>query len=358
MLDTSAVKSKHVTTKQFQEHIYHNLCKNYMDRCSDELMGDQHSKTLVLIFGYNGFALESLESMREHDTSEKNIKKYYLQVPNPLYKANIDNSKKVDKAIIKKFFKQLTNKLTIRILLTPLMYQELITDPQPNRIVYTRDCYYHWILSNLSRILNILSKKDNGSDLYNHCFDKLILFLYQESDFDNYLLNDFSRYKQMVNKSSKKLAFFLIYLVFKEKPNMKDYTLLTLFAKEVVAFPIPDVRLIILLADIYNKIKMNLSALPLNYLPIIYACVCNTQDKYKTEVLEDNLKHLNFKVVSQSDLNAFKRNLQQVSMLSNDKVIMTIDDLVAMLKRYQPKIDKGEYQAEIDKVLHYKCENA
>ena len=358
MLDTNVVKSKHVTTKHFQEYIYHNLCKNYMDKCSDELIGDQHSKTLALIFGYNGFALESLESMREHGTSEKNIKEYYLQVPNPLYKTKIDDSKKVDKAIIKKFFKQLTNKLTISILLTPLMYQEPIPDPQPNRIVYTGDCYYHWILSNLSRILNVLSKKDNGSKFYNHCFDELIRFLYQEPDFDNYLLNDFSHYKRMADKSSEKLAFFLIYLISKEKLNMKDYTLLTLFTKEVMTFPIPDIRLIILLVNICNRIEIDLPALPLNYLPLIYACVCNTQDKYKTEVLEDNLKHLNFKVVSQSDLDAFKRNLKQVSMPSNDIVIMTIDDLVAMLKKYQPKIDKDGYQAEIDKTLHYKCENA
>lgn len=358
MLDTNVVKSKHVTTKQLQEHIYHNLCNNYIDKCSDELIGYQNSKTLVLIFGYNGFALESVESMREHDTSEKNIKEYYLQVPNPLYKTKVDNSKKVDKAIIKKFFKQLTNKLTINILLTTLMYEEPIPAPKPNRVVYTGDCYYHWVLSNLSSILNILSKKDNGSKFYNHCFNELILFLLQEPDFDNYLLNDFSRYKRMANKSSEKLAFFLIYLISKEKPNMKDYTLLTLFTKEVMAFPIPDIRLIILLVNICNRIKIDLPALPLNYLPLIYACVCNTQDKYKTEVLEDNLKHLNFKVVSQSDLDAFKRNLKQVSMPSNDIVIMTIDNLVAMLKRYQPKIDKGEYQAEIDKVLHYKCENS
>ena len=155
MLDTNVVKSKHVTTKQFQEHIYHNLCNNYIDKCSDELIGYQHSKTLVLIFGYNGFALESVESMREHDTSEKTIKEYYLQVSNLLYKTKIDNSKEVDKKIIKNFFKQLTNKLTISILLTPLMYQEPIPDPKLNRIVYTRDCYYHWILSNLSRILNV-----------------------------------------------------------------------------------------------------------------------------------------------------------------------------------------------------------
>lgn len=359
MLDTNVVKSKHVTTKQFQEYIYHNLCKNYMDKCSYELIGDQHSKTLALIFGYNGFALESVESMREHGTSKKNIKEYYLQVPNPLYKTKIDDSKKVDKKIIKKFFKQLTNKLTISILLTPLMDEVPSPAPKPNRIVYTKDSYYHWILSNLSRILNILSKKDNGSDFYyNHCFDELIRFLYQEPDFDNYLLNDFSHYKRMADKNSEKLAFFLIYLISKEKPNMKDYTLLTLFTKEVTAFPIPDIRLIILLVNICNRIKIDLPALPLNYLPLIYACVCNTQDKYKTEVLEDNLKHLNFKVVSQTDLDAFKRNLKQVSMPSNDIVIMTIDDLVAMLKKYQPKIDKDGYQAEIDKVLHYKCENA
>lgn len=97
MLDTNVVKSKHVTTKQFQEHIYHNLCNNYIDKCYDELIGYQHSKTLVLIFGYNGFALESVESMREHDTSEKTIKEYYLRVPNPLYKTKIDNSKKLTK---------------------------------------------------------------------------------------------------------------------------------------------------------------------------------------------------------------------------------------------------------------------
>lgn len=358
MLDTNVVKSKHVTTKQFQEYIYQNLCKNYMDKCSDELIYYQHSKILVLIFGYNGFALDSPEYMREHGTSEKNLKEYYLHVPNPLYKTRIDDSKKVDKKIIKKFFKQLTSKLTISRLLTPLMYQEPIPDPKPNRVFYTGDCYYHWILSNLSRILNILSKKDNGSEFYNHCFDELVRFLLQEPDFDNYLLNDFPRYKRMADKSSEKLAFFLIYLISKEKPNMKDYTLLTLFTKEVTAFPIPDIRLIILLVNICNRIKIDLPALPLNYLPLIYACVCNTQDKYKTEVLEDNLKHLNFKVVSQTDLDAFKRNLKQVSMPSNDIVIMTIDDLVAMLKKYQPKIDKDGYQAEIDKVLHYKCENA
>ena len=359
MLDTNEVKNKHVTTKQFQKYIYHNLCKNYMDKCSDELVGYKNSRTLVLIFGYNGFALESVESMREHDTSEKTIKEYYLRVPNPLYKTKIDDSKKVDKAVIKRFFKQLTNKLTISILLTPLMYEVPIPAPNPNRVVYTEDSYYHWILSNLSRILNILSKKDNGYDFYyNHCFDELLRFLLQEPDFDDYLLNDFSRYKRMVDKSSEKLAFFLIYLISKEKLNMKDCTLLTLFTKEVMAFPIPAIRLILLLANVCNRIKINLSALPFNYLPLIYACVCNTQDEYKTDILEDNLKHLNFKVVSQSDLDAFKRNLKQVSMPSNDIVIMTINDLVAMLKKYQPKIDKGEYQAEIDKVLHYTCENA
>ena len=359
MLDTNAAKTKHVTTKQFQNYIYHNLCKNYLDKCSDELVGYKNSKTLVLIFGYNGFALESVESMREHDTSEKTIKEYYLQVPNPLYKTKIDDSKKVDKAIIKKFLKQLTNKLTISILLTPLMYEVPIPAPNPNRVVYTEDSYYHWILSNLSRILNILSKKDNGYDFYyNHCFDELLRFLLQEPDFDDYLLNDFPRYKRMVDKSSEKLAFFLIYLISKEKLDMKDCTLLALFTKEVMAFPIPALRLIVLLGNVCNRVKINLSALPFNYLPIIYAGVCNTQDKYKTEVLEYNLKHFNFKVVSQSDLDAFKRNLKQVSMPSNDIVIMTIDDLVAMLKKYQPKIDKGEYQAEIDKILHYKCEKA
>lgn len=139
---------------------------------------------------------------------------------------------------------------------------------------------------------------------------------------------------------------------------MKDYTLLRLFTKEITAFLIPDLRLIILLVNICNRIKIDLPVLPLNYLITIYDCVFNTQDEYKTKVLEDNLKHLNFKAVSQTDLDMFRFNLKQVSMPNNNNGIMIIDDLVAMLKKYQPKIDKGKYQTEIDKILHYKCENA
>ena len=356
MLNTTNTGSPYITTKQLQEYIYHNLCKNYINYCIDFLSTNCHSKTITVKINYTEFTLNTLENLNKIE-NKVNIAKYYLKLQNPLYSINTNSQNRANRAIAKKFIKQLVNKLTVTRLLRMLIFMQAFRqDPEPDKIIFSENYYYHWLISNFSQVLTILNKENKSLD---QRYTYLILFLADQPNLDIYLLDNFEKVKVVIDKDPNTLAFFFNYLVLKRKPNIQEYTLLKLCVKELIEVcTIPDINLIVSLLKACLQIKIDLPALPLNYLPLIYACVCNTQDKYKTEVLEDNLKHLNFKVVSQSDLDAFKRNLKQVSMPNNDIVIMTIDNLIAMLKKYQPKIDKDGYQAEIDKVLHYKCENA
>lgn len=357
MLSTND-RNNQLATEDLQEHIYQNLCKNYMSACFKFFKKESDNETITVVFDDAGFTLMTPYQFKNENETHNGAINFDLS--NPFYQVEIKRKNKDNTIVMKTFLHKVVTKFD------PVEFTKLvpyvIRGKKLTTQVLSEDYYYHWVMSNLQLVFNALA---NLTAFLDQTYTEWLLqFLIDKPDIDVYLLSNFKQVKQIISANPRQIEFFLACFSENNADNPQAATLFTLLTKELIkAYPVAQINQIVFLAKACTLVeKVDLPALPINYLPDLYWTAINTLNQPEGSILLHNLPQISFKVMSKSDLTALQHKLTQTNAMMFQSVLrecflvmgtsLNVDDLISTFMHYPPKIEDNKYKAEAEKILH------
>ena len=350
-------RNNQLATEDLQEHIYQNLCKNYMSTCFKFFKKESDNEIIIVVFDDAGFTLMTPYQFKNENEIHNGAINFDLS--NPFYQVEIKRKNKDNTIVMKKLLHKVVTKFN-PVELTKLV-PYVTRGKKLTTQVLSKDYYYHWIMSNLQLVFNALT---NLTAFLDQTYTEWLLqFLIDEPDINAYLLSNFKQVKQIISANPRQIEFFLACFSENNADNPQAATLFTLLIKELIkAYPVAQINQIVFLAKACTLVeKVDLPALPINYLPDLYWTAINTLNQPEGSILLHNLPQISFKVMSKSDLTALQHKLTQTNAMMFQSALrecflvmgtsLNVDDLVSTLMHYPPKIENNEYKAEAEKIL-------
>lgn len=347
MLNTSNIHPKQtMTIKRLQNNIYNNLCQNYLDYCIDFFRQNRTANKVTVCFNEDG--LELFATFKDNFSLEiqHNIfvnVNYEFDLPFVSNKIIHNNNTNI--LMIKKFFKQIVNKLDAKTLikLLPFITRNKKLDP----LVLSTKQYSLWIYDNLNQILRLITYSDKYIISKNY-INYLISFLNLDTNnFNQYLLVNFNKIKSHIAKDHSQLSFFFNYLISIDHIDAQAQRLMFLLTKECIRIHpyANNSTVVFLLSQVCSIHKVvTLPKLPINYLFSMYYYYCELDSNADNQLMQDNFTHYTFAVRSNKDLDLFINKLKY----QNDSVLSKI---LKISKECHPTIEVQYYSSRINKYL-------